>query len=178
MTMKRLLVAFVATFALWLTACHAAPAAPGAQAADTRAPIPASAASARSAVGTSSATDPDLVLDGKLSKGMAYNELRKIVIDHGWQPQPDAQCMANVVGGNYKKLCSEHPELGSCRACIDVRELSSCSGDGHCLMQFSHEGFGKTLQVGTYGEIGDWNAPAGKSTLSVTGWEYRSPAAQ
>ncbi len=176
--MKTVLAAFVATFALCLAACHAEPASSGAPTADTRAPMPASAASTQPVVGTSSAPDPARLLDGKLDKGMAYNEFRKIVMEHGWQPQPDAQCMANVVGGNYKKLCSEHPELDSCRACTEVRELSSCSGDGHCLMQFSHEGFDKTLQVGTYGEIGNWNAPAGKSTLSVTGWEYRAPAAQ
>lgn len=176
--MKGLLAVSVATFALCLAACHAPPAPPSVQAADTPALLPVSAVSIQPAVGASSAPDPALLLDGKLDKGMAYNEFRKIVIDHGWQPQPDAQCMANVVGGNYKKLCSEHPELSSCKACLEVRELSSCSGDGHCLMQFSHEGFGKTLQVSTYGEIGDWNAPAGKSTLSVTGWEYRSPAAQ
>lgn len=176
--MKVLLASFAAALALWLAACHAEPASSGPQTADTRAPMPASATSTRPALGTSSAPDPALLLDGKLHKGMAYNEFRGIVIDHGWQPQPDAQCMANVVGGNYKKLCSEHPELGSCKACAEVRELSSCSGDGHCLMQFSHEGFDKTLQVGTYGEIGDWNAPADKSTLSVTGWEYRSPVAQ
>lgn len=176
--MKSVLASFGATLALWLTACHAEPASSGAQAADTPAPVPARAASARPATETSSVPDPALLLNGKLDKGMAYNEFRKIVIDHGWQPQPDAQCMANVVGGSYKKLCSEHPELSSCKACLEVRELSSCSGDGHCLMQFSHEGFGKTLQVSTYGEIGDWNAPAGESTLSVTGWEYHSPAAQ
>ena len=176
--MKGLLASFFAASAFWLAACHAEPASPEPQAADTRAPKSVSAASTRSSMGGNSASDPALLLDGKLDKGMAYNEFRKIVIDHGWQPRPDAQCMANVVGGNYKKLCSEHPELGGCRACMEVRELSSCSGDGHCLMQFSHEGFGKTLQVSTYGEIGDWNAPAGKSSLSVTGWEYRSPAAQ
>lgn len=176
--MKGLLAAFVATFALYLAACHAGPASSGAQAADTRAPMPAGAASTPPPVGTSSAQDPALLLDDKLDRGMAYNEFRKIVIDHGWQPRPDAQCMANVVGGNYKTLCSEHPELGNCRACTEVRELSSCSGDGHCLMQFSHEGFDKTLEVGTYGEIGDWNAPADKSRLAVTGWEYRAPAAE
>jgi len=176
--MKSLLAVFVTTSALWLAACHAEPASPGAQALDTRASEPATAASTLAAVGTSSASNSALLLDSKLDRGMAYNEFRKIVIDHGWQPQPDAQCMANVVGGNYKELCSEHPELGNCRACTELRELSSCSGDGHCLMQFNHEGFGKTLEVGTYGEIGDWNAPADKSTLSVTGWEYRSPGAQ
>jgi hypothetical protein len=119
--------------------------------------------------------DPAKLLNAGLHKGMAYSEFRKAVLDRGWQPKPDAQCMANVVGGNYQKLCSAHPELSDCRVCQEVPELSSCSADGHCLMQFSHDQSNKTLQVGTYGEIGDWNAPADKSRLSVTGWEYAAP---
>lgn len=173
--MKDLLAVWVATFALCLAACHKAQASQGVRAFDKSASLPSSAVSTRLAAGAISAPGPVRLLDDNL-KGMAYSEFRKIVLGRGWQPKPDEQCMANVVGGDYKELCSEHPELGLCRACAEVRELSSCSGDGYCLMQFRHDGFDKTLQVGTYGRIGDWNAPAAKSSLSVTGWEYRSHA--
>lgn len=175
--MKRLLVAFIATSALWLTACHAEPPSPTAQAADTRTPMPARGSSTREAAGTSSSPDPASLLDGKLNKGMAYSKFRTLALDHGWKPKPDAQCMANVVGGDYKTWCPANPGDAMCKVCDEVPELSSCSGDGHCLMQFTHEGVDKELAVGTYGDINHWNAPADKAGLMVTGWEYDAPKA-
>jgi len=175
--MKSVLASFGATLALWLTACHAEPASSGAQAADTPAPVPARAASARPATETSSVPDPALLLNGKLDKGMAYSEFRKIVLDRGWTPKPDDKCKANVVGGDYKTWCPAHPGDAMCKVCDEVPELSACSGDGHCLMQFTHTDVAKDLAVSTYGEINNWNAPADKSGLMVTGWEYDAPQA-
>lgn len=174
--MKRLLVAFVATSALWLTACHAEPASPTAQDADTPAPLPVTrAASTRPSAETGPASPSARWPDGKREKGMAYSEFRKLALDHGWQPKPDAQCAANVVGGDYKTWCPAHPDDVMCKICQEVPELSSCSGDGHCLMQFTHDGKDKDLAVGTYGDINTWNAPADKSRLMVTGLEYSAP---
>lgn len=174
--MKSLLAAFVASSALWLTACEAGSMSSAAAAADTRAPMPTGASSTRSAA-VNGAQDPASLLDSKLDKGMAYSEFRKLVLDHGWRPKPDAQCMANVVGGDYKTWCPAHPNDAMCKVCDEAPELSSCSGDGHCLMHFTHEGENKVLAVGTYGEISHWNAPADKSGLMVTGWQYDAPKA-
>lgn len=164
------------TFVLCLGACHAYPA-PGHAPADKQASTPSPAGSADSSNAKSVQSDRAALLNGKLTKGMAYSEFRKVVLDNGWQPKPDAQCMANVVGGNYEKLCSEHPALGSCKVCAELPELSACSGDGHCLMQFEHSGSDNALQVGTYGEVRTWNAPRRDSRLSITGWEFRKSAA-
>ncbi len=172
--MKFPLPSIFAIFALSLSACHADPAPTQAPAVE-QASMPKLTAPTEPSHARTSQADPTTLLSGKLHNGMAYNELRKIALNRGWQPKPDARCMANVVGGNYQKLCSAHPELSDCRVCQEVPELSSCSADGHCLMQFSHENSDKTLQVGTYGEIGDWNASANQSKLSVTGWEYTAP---
>ncbi|ODV12173.1 MAG: hypothetical protein ABT19_11640 [Rhodanobacter sp. SCN 68-63] len=105
------------------------------------------------------------MLNGKLDKGMAYSEFRKIVLDRGWTPKPDDKCKANVVGGDYKTWCPAHPGDAMCKVCDEVPELSACSGDA------------KDLAVSTYGEINNWNAPADKSGLMVTGWEYDAPQA-
>ena len=175
--MKCPLAAFVAMSALWLSACHAEPAPSGAPAADTQASGPAVTSSDPSAAGSTHAPDPTSLLDAKLDKGMAYSEFRKIVLDRGWKPKPDAKCKANVVGGDYKTWCPAHPGDAMCKVCDEVPELSACSGDGHCLMQFTHTDVAKDLAVSTYGEINNWNAPADKSGLMVTGWEYDAPQA-
>lgn len=175
--MKISIPSLVVTFAFSLCTCHADPAPPRIQAADMQASKPSPAASTEPSGGPSPRLDPAALLNGKLKKGMAYNEFRKVALDNGWQPKSDAQCMANVVGGNYEKLCSEHPELGSCKVCAELPELSACSGDGHCLMQFEHSGSDNALQVGTYGEVRTWNAPRVESRLSITGWEFKKSAA-
>jgi len=106
-----------------------------------------------------------------LSEGMAYADLRKTVLAKGWKPKVDAQCKANVVGGNSDQVCKDHPD--QCKVCDDVPELSSCSGDGHCLMNFER-GAGETLAVSTYGEIADWNVSGTSSRLSVKWWDPKS----
>lgn len=167
---------FVVMFALCLTACHADPA--PAQLVDTQVSTPNSPASVEPAHAPAPEPDQATLLADRARKGMAYSDFRRIVLDQGWRPKPDAECLANVVGGDYNTWCPANPGDVMCRVCEEAPELSSCSGDGHCLMQFSHEGVDKTLAVGTYGEINDWNAPADKSRLSVTGWEYDAPADQ
>lgn len=111
-------------------------------------------------------------LDGVISKDMPYSQFRKAVIDRGWSPVQDASCKRNVVGEGYEQLCRDNPQLALCKACDEIPELSSCSGDGHCVMQFSHAGFPRVLRVASYGEISDWNAPADDSGLGVVSWEY------
>jgi hypothetical protein len=106
-----------------------------------------------------------------LSEGMAYADLRKAVLAKGWKPKVDAQCKANVVGGNADQVCQGNPAL--CKVCDELPELSSCSGDGHCLMNFER-GAGEALAVSTYGEIVDWNVPGKASRLSVKWWDPES----
>ncbi|WP_157754163.1 hypothetical protein [Lysobacter capsici] len=107
--------------------------------------------------------------EAAVSKGMAYADFRKAVLAQGWQPLVDAQCRANVIGGNYEKVCAKNP--ARCQICDDVPELNACSGDAHCLMQFTHAGVEGALKVTGYGEIKDWNVSGKDSGLQVSGWE-------
>lgn len=77
-----------------------------------------------------------LQLEDKLKKGMAYQELRKIVIANGWLPLVTPECKENV--GGEAKICDQRPEV------------EACSGDGHCNMQFSHASDRTKLRVGIY----------------------------
>jgi hypothetical protein len=104
---------------------------------------------------------------GALTEGMAYADLRATVLSKGWKPKADAQCKANVVGGNFAELCKHNPD--QCKVCDDVPELSSCSGDGHCVMNFER-GEEEVLSVSTYGEISDWHGAGKASGLYVKWW--------
>jgi hypothetical protein len=106
-----------------------------------------------------------------LTEGMAYADLRATVLSKGWKPKADAQCKANVVGGNFAELCKHNPD--QCKVCDDVPELSSCSGDGHCLMNFER-GDEEILSVSTYGEMADWNVTGKASGLFVKWWNPAS----
>jgi hypothetical protein len=96
-------------------------------------------------------------LDGTLKKDMPYADL----------------CKANVVGADYEKQCAKDP--GMCKVCDNLPELSSCSGDGACLMHFQKAG--QTLKVVTYGSTDDWNVHGASSQMNVTGWSV-APNAQ
>lgn len=109
----------------------------------------------------------------QFKKGMAYADLRKLVIDAGWRPVADPQCKANVIGESYANLCSAHPELDDCRVCDDTPELGSCSGDGYCGMTFM--GKAKKMQVTTYGMIEDRSISGDQSRLQVIGWKIEAP---
>lgn len=114
---------------------------------------------------------PEAAAPVALSEGMAYADFRKAVLAKGWKPKVDAQCKANVVGGNFDQVCKDHPD--QCKVCDEVPELSSCSGDGHCLMNFGR-GAGQALAVSTYGEIADWTVSGASSRLSVKWWDPES----
>lgn len=75
-------------------------------------------------------------LGQKLKSGMTYADLRKIVLADGWLPLVTPECKENV--GGEARICDQQPEL------------ESCSGDGHCNMQFSHDVSQAKLRVGTY----------------------------
>jgi hypothetical protein len=142
--------------------------APRAEAAAIADPAAASTGPAAEALAPA-ATTPSVPV--ALSEGMAYADLRKTVLAKGWKPKVDAQCKANVVGGNFDQVCKDRPD--QCKVCDDVPELSSCSGDGHCLMNFER-GAGEVLAVSTYGEIADWNVSGTSSRLSVKWWDPES----
>jgi hypothetical protein len=112
--------------------------------------------------------------EAALSKGMAYGDFRKAVLAQGWQPLVDAKCKANVVGGKYEKICKADP--GLCQVCDDLPELNSCSGDAHCLVQFTHAGVTGVLQATGYGETQYWKDSGKDSGFKVTGWELAAKA--
>ena len=141
---------------LVMSACNATP------------PAPTGDAPASSAKATASGS-----LDNALKKDMPYADLRQAVLGQGWKPKVDLQCKANVVGADYEKQCAKDP--GMCKVCDNLPELSSCSGDGACLMHFQKSG--QTLKVVTYGSTDDWNVHGASSQMNVTGWSV-APDAQ
>lgn len=169
-----------------LAACNAAaPATSAADAASAPAdaasapaasdPAPAPAASPPAAPAPAEAPAPaasgDVLkaTEAQLKKGMAYGDFRKAVLAQGWQPLPEPDCKANVVGAKFEKICKVDP--GLCQVCDDLPELESCSGDAHCLVQFTHAGVDGVLQATGYGEAQYWNATGKDSGFQVTQWE-------
>ena len=73
-----------------------------------------------------------------------------------------------MAGAAYKELCAKGSD--SCKACDDLPELSACSGDAACVMNFRSARDKQHLQVSTYGDIGDRTVHGSKSQLDVTGW--------
>ncbi len=112
-------------------------------------------------------------IGAQLKEGMAYADLRKIVIDAGWKPVMDAECKSNVMGRGYESLCKSNPTLSSCTICDRLPELSACSGDAYCGMHFSN-GI-QRLHVVTYGDFTDWNVSGNQSQMSVSGLEFSKP---
>ncbi|QDS12140.1 hypothetical protein [Xanthomonas citri] len=113
-------------------------------------------------------------LSAKFKEGMAYGDLRKEVIAGNWKPVISAECKKNVVGDDFEGICSNDPER--CLICDDVPELNICSGDGHCITEFSSADHQKLLKVSTYGEIQDALVEDEKSRLFVSWWDV-SPKA-
>lgn len=114
-------------------------------------------------VGTSQAA-----LQGSWKEGMGYDSLREQVLARGWQPKVDAQCRANVVGANHQALCRSDPSR--CTSCEVLPELSSCSGTGHCTLQFQRNG-GQLLTVFTYGDVHQRTPSGEHDDLMVTSVE-------
>lgn len=118
------------------------------------------------------AADPNVASVAR--RGMAYADFRSAVIEQGWYPRPDEECRANVLGGNEATLCARNPDLASCKACDVLPELSSCSGDGYCLMRFQMDGGTQVLNATTMGMIEDATVSGESSRLRLTHWENYS----
>lgn len=111
---------------------------------------------------------PEAVPPGTWEEGMGYDALRVRVLARGWQPRVDAQCRANVVGANHQALCRSDPSR--CTPCEVLPELSSCSGTGHCTLQFERDG-GQLLTVFTYGDVHQRTPSGEHDDLMVTSVE-------
>ncbi len=115
---------------------------------------------------------PSVVVPVGLKEGMAYGDLRNIVIANSWLPKPHPDCKYGVIGADFDKVCSSNPDL--CKECDDIPELSECSGDGHCLMEFSDSEGRQVLTIATYGDIKDARVEGEKSGLRVSWWDAKS----
>ncbi len=84
-----------------------------------------------------------------------YKQAKAAALAAGWQAVKCEKCQANVVGGNYKEVCSKRPHSPQCTVCDTLPELNSCSGDGYCLMQFKSDKSARILKIATYGDYAD-----------------------
>lgn len=107
-----------------------------------------------------------------LKEGMAYGDLRNMVVTGKWSPKPHPNCRRAVIGADFERICSSDKNL--CRQCDELPELSECSGDGHCLMEFSDATGRQILTVATYGDIRDAKVEGEKSGLRVSWWNVES----
>jgi hypothetical protein len=83
-----------------------------------------------------------------LKQGLDYDKAREIVIDAGFQaPLRPVHGYAE----NDEKVISEC--YGQVDICNRYPEIVSCSGNGHCRMEFT-DAYGNKLFVFTYGAIG------------------------
>lgn len=105
----------------------------------------------------------------KFKKGMVYGDLRSIALSNGWVPKVHPNCKQGVIGAAFEKICSSNPKR--CEPCELAPELSECSGDGYCLMEFTSGS--RVLSVATYGEIEDVLVTGKESRLQVTSWEVK-----
>ncbi|MBO9740630.1 hypothetical protein J7432_16890 [Xanthomonas axonopodis pv. begoniae] len=109
-----------------------------------------------------------------LKEGMPYGDLRKSVISGNWRPKEHPECKKNVIGDDFESICSKNPK--QCAVCDELPELDVCSGDGHCITEFSSSDGSKVLKVSTYGEIQDGLVEGSQSRLFVSWWDV-SPKA-
>lgn len=172
--MKHLLSFCLFAFCLAASACQS-PTPSSANSADAaqstaRATSTAVAAPAGSAASAKTASSASL---DNVRKGMAYADFRTALVGDGWKPIADAKCKENVVGGDYKTLCTNG--IDSCKACEELPELSACSGDAVCLMRFRDARTHRQLDVSTYGDIADRKVRGAGSQLAVTGWTVSPP---
>jgi hypothetical protein len=122
-----------------------------------------------------SRSSPSAATSSSLSgvkKGMAYADFRQAIVAQGWAPTVDAKCKANVVGDDYKAQCANGSD--SCKACDELPELSACSGDASCVMNFHDAAAKRNMEVGTYGDIKDRSTHGDSSQLDVTSWKISS----
>lgn len=165
MSMTKLLLGY-AGFALFssalLCACGSSSPPSNAQAASTSSEPSSSSAPAIAPV--ESAAPP---LDSLLKKDMAYADARKALLAHGWEPEKDAQCKANV--GANEALCKGTPDLTACRICDELPELSAYSDGGDAVTHFARARQHLTLRAS--GSISDWKVSGDDSRLIVTDWQ-------
>jgi len=95
---------------------------------------------------------------------MAYIDLREAVLSQGRRSLVDAQCRANVSGGNVHDVCADSP--AQCRVRDELPKLSACSSDGRCRMRVSR-GTAEVFQVSMYGELSQWRAKGKTAALFV-----------
>jgi len=107
--------------------------------------------------------------ENAIREGMGYADFRSRILDLGWQPLPDAQCKQNIVGDPAK--CKGNSDLALCRACDEIPELGSYSGDGHSLSRFRHPN-GQQVSVSALGELKYWKMPGDDPGLAITGWTF------
>lgn len=104
------------------------------------------------------------VLEIKLRKNMPYQNAKKLLVNAGWQ-------YASLPAYGYRetdqKVRSEC--FGQVKICNEYPEISSCSGQGYCLMSF-YDHFGNVLSVTTYGSLMS-------KELRVIGWRLDSDKA-
>lgn len=163
--------------ALLLSACSAETPADTDQAA-AAAPASTQPTAAESvAMEETKAQTASAALQAVLKAGMAYADFRKQVLAQGWTPVPDTQCRANVVGGDHEAVCSQDPNLATCKVCDQMTELSACSGDGHCLVRFRHDASGESLEATGYGMVEDWNVSGEDSRLQLSKWSFSKDSA-
>jgi hypothetical protein len=123
-----------------------------------------------SALAKHAAAPQRVPLGQRLSEGMAYADMRSLVLGEGWKPVADPLCTANVVGSDYQAICSTNPAMDACTICKKLPELGSCSGDAYCGMHFSKGR--QRLHVVAYGDIRGWNVSGDRSEFTVSGWDF------
>lgn len=171
---SRFAIAVCTAFAILLSACDAnnsatQPSAAGHSASPSLSSgSPPSAEAALTPQSANTSQKPATTSMDGLHKGMAYADFRMAALADGWQPVVDLKCKANIAGAAYKELCAKGSD--SCKACDDLPELSACSGDAACVMNFKSAADMQHLQVSTYGDIGDRKVRGSQSQLDVTGW--------
>ncbi len=102
-------------------------------------------------------------IEGRLSEGMAYADLREGALAAGWLPIEDPQCAENVGG--------------EARVCRVLPEVESCSSDGRCAMWFGHAASAARLRVDTYGDAAGWVASGEDSEVIVRTWSFAAGGA-
>ncbi len=119
------------------------------------------------------AISPTTALMSQLSKNMTYANFRKQVLASGWEPVRNPDCLVDVVGGEYKNMCSSNLNSALCAACNKMPELQAYGAGGHALLRFTHPNDDLTLKATAFGEFED---EAGNQEYSpgmlITNWEF------
>lgn len=124
------------------------------------------------AFAASSAPSSRHAFETVVREGMGYADFRARILDLGWKPLPDAQCIANVIGDPGQ--CEGNSDLALCPACDEVPELGSYSSDGRSLSRFRHMD-GAQVSVYARGELRYWAMRGDDPGLAVTGWSFEDP---